>query len=255
MVDDGAGERGAVGAERVLLLLRALAEHGGSVSLDELTTAVGGSKPTIHRGLTMLTRTGLARRDDRGRYCLGDDFLRLAFNYHEQHPDHMRAQPVLSQLADTFGETAHYAVLDGRHVVYRGKVDPPGGAVRLTSVIGGRNPAHATAVGKLLLAHRLKDAAAIRAWADTRTLEACTENTLTDPDLLAHELARIRVQGHASEDEENELGIACLAVPVWWGPGTEPSGAVSVSAVRYRTPLAALLERLPEILAATGSRS
>lgn len=244
-----ADERRAVGAERVLLLLRALARHGQGATLDELTAAVGGSKPTIHRGLAVLCRTGFARRDERGRYSPGDDFLRLAFSYHQQQPDHLRAEPVLTGLAERIGETAHYAVLDGRDVVYRGKVDPPGGAVMLTSVIGGRNPVHATAVGKVLLAHRLTTDDAVRTWTQAGELTARTQRTITDPDHLAAELTQIRAQGYATEDEENELGITCLAVPVWWGPGAAPSGAISVSAVRYRTSLADLLAELPEIRA------
>ena len=53
------------------------------------------------------------------------------------------------------------AVLEGTEIVYRSKVDPPAGAVRLTSTVGGRNPAHSTAVGELLLAHALPDDAAL----------------------------------------------------------------------------------------------
>lgn len=68
--------------------------------------AGGGAKPTIHRGLAALCRTGFARRDERGRYSLGDAFLRLAFTHHEQHPGHLRTQPIL-------------AVLDSRDAVYR----------------------------------------------------------------------------------------------------------------------------------------
>ena len=77
-----------------------------------------------------------------------------------------------------FGETVHYAVLDGREVVYRAKVDPPAGAVRLTSTIGGRNPAHCTAVGKLLLAYALPDERPSRAWVARAPLERRTPHTV-----------------------------------------------------------------------------
>ena len=79
----------------------------------------------------------------------------MAFAHHEARPDHVRIRPVLESLAKRFGETAHYAVLDGAEVVYRAKVDPPQRRGRLTSTVGGRNPAHSTAVGKLLLSNRL----------------------------------------------------------------------------------------------------
>src|SRR6476660_2159968 len=136
-----------VGSDRVLAVLRELACHPDGVRLEELTRVIGSPKPTVHRALRALRRAGLADQDARGHYVLGDEFLRMAFAHHEARPEHVRIRPVLDALARRFGETVHYAVLDGRDVVYRAKVDPPSGAVRLTSTVGGRNPTHATAVG------------------------------------------------------------------------------------------------------------
>ena len=79
-------------------------------------------------------------------------------------PETARIQPLLEDLATQFGETAHYAVLSGPDIVYRAKMDPPQGAVRLTSVIGGRNPAYRTAVGKALLSERLVDLRGVTDW-------------------------------------------------------------------------------------------
>jgi IclR family acetate operon transcriptional repressor len=157
-----------VGSDRVLAVLKELARHADGAGLEELTRAIGSPKPTVHRALGSLRRAGLADQDARGHYVLGDEFLRMAFAHHEARPEHVRVRPVLESLAAHFGETSHYAVLDGREVVYRAKVDPPTGAVRLTSTIGGRNPAHATAVGKLLLAHRLTTREDVAAWAGLR---------------------------------------------------------------------------------------
>jgi DNA-binding IclR family transcriptional regulator len=180
------------------------------------------------------------------RYVLGDEFLRLAFTHHEARPDHVRIHPVLEALAERYGETAHYAVLDGGTVVYRSKVDPPSGAIRLTSTVGGRNPAHCTAVGKLLLSYALPgDRAAVTAWAGH--LERRTPNTLTSADALHRELRAIRERGYAIDDQENEPGIVCVAVPAFLTSPTVPSGAVSVSAPAYRTPLARLVENVAAI--------
>ena len=82
-------------------------------------------KPTVHRALAALCRAGLAGKDGRGRYLLGDEFLRMAFAHHEARPDHLRVRPILDRLTARFGETSHYAVLDGTSIVYRAKVDPP----------------------------------------------------------------------------------------------------------------------------------
>ncbi len=249
MSEDGSDR--LVGADRVLAVLRELAGYPAGVGLDELAKAVGGEggspKPTVHRALTALRRAGFASQDGRGHYVLGDGFLKLAFAHHEQRPDHVRVQPLLQRLASRFGETAHYAVLDDRSIVYRSKVDPPTGAVRLTSTIGGRNPAHCTAVGKLLLASTLPDAAAVTAWARAGELERRTDRTITSPNDLAAQLRTVREQGYAVDDQENEVGVNCIAVPIFLTSPRTPSGAISVSALAYRTPLPTLVDALPEI--------
>ena len=247
-IDDTVTTDRLVGSDRVLAVLIELARRPGEATLEELARAVASPKSTVHRALASLTRAGLATKAGVGRYALGDEFLRLAFAHHEARPDHVRILPALRALADRYGETAHYAVLDGREVVYRAKVDPPAGAVRLTSTIGGRNPAHCTAVGKLLLAGLLVDDASARAWARSHRLERRTEHTITDPSAFAAEMTRIRERGYAVDDQENELGINCVAVPVERGPGQ--AGAASVSALAYRTPLV-VLEHEAATIAAT----
>jgi DNA-binding IclR family transcriptional regulator len=247
MVRDPDGEARVVGSDRVLAVLRELAQHPQGVSLDSLARAVGSPKPTVHRALLSLRRSGFAVLDGRGRYALGDDFLQLAFAYHEARPEHIRVLPALERLADRFGETVHYAVLDGRSIVYRAKVDPPAGAVRLTSTIGGRNPAHCTAVGKLLLSFALPDDAAVESWVRSGELERRTEKTKVTAAELCRELRTIRRQRYAVDDQETERGVNCLAVPAFLGARAEPSGAVSVSALAYRTPLRVLREAVAEI--------
>ncbi|MCW2747907.1 MAG: IclR family transcriptional regulator, partial [Nocardioidaceae bacterium] len=137
--------------------------------------------------------------------------------------------------------------LDGRSVVDRSQVDPPEGAVRLTSVVGGRNPAHCTAVGKLLLSYRLLDRDAVAAWVQAGPLERRTDKTLTTTDELHAELERIRASGYGVDDQENEPGINCLAIPTFLTGPTVPSGAISISALAYRTPLATLVGDLDTI--------
>ena len=237
-----------VGADRVLAILVELARLPGGASLDDLSRIVASPKPTVHRALASLRSAGLAAQDSPGHYVLGDEFLRLAFAHHEARPDHVRVQPVLEELTARYGETTHYAVLDGHDVVYRAKVDPAAGGVRLTSTIGGRNAAHATGVGKALLAMALPDDEAVHAWVGDRTLDARTPATLTTAAALAADLAGVRARGWAVDDEENEPGIVCVAIPVYLVSPTVPSGAISISALRFRTSLATLEAEVPAIL-------
>jgi IclR family acetate operon transcriptional repressor len=243
-----------VGSDRVLAVLAELARRPSGVGLDELARALNSPKPTVHRALSALRRAGFAAQNGRGHYQLGDEFLRLAFLNHEARPDHLRVQPALERLAARYGETAHYAVLDGPSVVYRSKVDAPAGAVRLSSTIGGRNPAHCTAVGKLLLSFELRDDAAVAAWVRQARPPARTPRTRTTAADLAAELNRVRRLGFATEDQENEPGVGCLAVPVFLGSPSRPSGAISISALTYRTPLSALVDDLPAIRAIVEGR-
>jgi IclR family acetate operon transcriptional repressor len=235
-----------VGTDRVLAVLTELARHSGGASLDQLATAVSSSRSTTHRALASLRRAGFAELDGRGRYRLGNEFVRIAFAYHEGRPERSRIQPLLETLAQRFGETAHYAVLSGQSVVYEAKVDSPLATMKLTSSVGGRNPAHLTGVGKLLLSYALPTKAAVVEWVGDRTLERRTPNTIVTAEALHADLEAIRQRGYSIDNEENQLGVNCVALPVFLGSPTVPSGAVSLSAITLRTPLAALLAVVPE---------
>jgi IclR family transcriptional regulator, acetate operon repressor len=240
-------DRKLVGSDRVLAVLTELAAHPEGISLDELARAVDSPKSTVHRALAALRRADFAMQDGRGHYVLGNSFIRMAFAHHEARPDHVRVQDALRSLVERHQETAHYTVLEGRRVIYRSKVDPQVGAVRLTSTIGGSNPAHATASGKLLLSYELLDKAAVRKWVATGTLEQPTAATKITVEELHDELSTIRQRGYAVDDQENEPGVNCLALPVFLGSPTLPSGAISISAVAYRTPLQELVDDVVEI--------
>ncbi|SOD72243.1 IclR family transcriptional regulator [Jatrophihabitans sp. GAS493] len=248
------GEPSLVGSDRVLAVLTELARHPAGVGLDQLARALDSSKPTVHRALGSLRRAGFAAQNGRGNYQLGDEFIRLAFANHEARPDHLRVQPTLEELAERYGETAHYAVLDGRSVVYRSKVEPNAGAVKLTSIIGGRNPAHCTAVGKLLLSYLLVDESAVAQWVAAAPLPASTPRAKVTTAELQADFELIRARGYSTDDQENEPGVNCLAVPLFLSSPTVPSGAISISALTYRTPLAKLEGDLEAILAIVGRR-
>ena len=243
-----------VGSDRVLAVLSALAKRPEGATLDELAHAVDSPKSTVHRALASLRRANFAAQLGRGVYVVGDEFLRLALENQSARPEGRAVEPVLSRLSERFGETAHYAVLDGDEVVYRAKVDPAAGSVRLTSVVGGRNPAYRTAVGKLLLSAACASADELAAVVGTGPFERRTANTVGTLDALWSEIQLTRERGWATDDQENELGVNCLAVPGHFGPAGAMSGAVSVSALAFRTPLAALVESVGEIRSIVDAR-
>jgi len=239
------GER-VVGAGRVLAVLIALAEHPEGATLDEVALHVGAQKPTVHRALATLRRAGLATQLGRGVYALGDEFFRLAFRSYAARPEGLFVKPALEELARRFGETVHFAVLDGPEVVYRAKVDPPMRAIRLTSVVCGRNPAHVTAVGKLLLSHAVTSKAELRALLGDKYVRR-TSKTIVTAQALWDELERTRERGYGVDDQESEIGVNCIALPVRLADELPPIGAISVSALAFRQPLERLVERVDEV--------
>lgn len=236
-----------VGADRVIAVLTTLAEHPLGVTLDELAGILRSSKPTVHRALATLRRAGLADLVGRGMYVLGDEYLRLAFHNLDGRPENARIQPLLEELAITYGETAHYAILHGTDIVYRAKADPPQGAVRLTSIIGGRNPAYRTAVGKALLGERLPTPASVRDWFAQVYVQPGTPRTITTADALVADLDVTRKRGYGIDDQENEVGVNCVAIPIRLDGQRVPVGAISVSAVTFRCPLERLAQAIPGI--------
>lgn len=242
-----------VGSDRVLAVLLELAEHPGGITLDDLAQRVNGSKPTVHRALASLRKAGLASQSARGVYELGDEFLRLAYRFQDARPETARIEPLLRELATELGETAHFGILDGSDIVYRAKVDPLVGAIRLTSTIGGRNPAHATAIGKLLLSYQVRTLDDLRAWVGDTVLAARTDKTLTTTEALFADIAASGERGYGLDDQESEIGVNCIALPVFLEPGRAPSGAVSISGLAYRRSLESLessAERIRELIEA-----
>ena len=241
------GEERLVGADRVIAVLTELAEHPLGITLDELASHVHSTKPTLHRALATLRRAGLAELVGRGVYVLGDEYLRLAFRNLEGRPENQRIQPLLEELATIYGETAHFAILAGTDVVYRAKMDPPQGAVRLTSVIGGRNPAYRTAVGKALLGSTLRSLDEVNEWFGELPLEVKTPHTLTTARQILDELIITEQRGYGVDNQENELGVNCVAIPIFLDGSAQPSGAISISAVSFRCPLETLVGAVPDI--------
>lgn len=238
-------EEKLVGADRVIAVLVELAEHPLGITLDELATSLKSSKPTVHRALATLRRAGLADLQARGVYVIGDEYLRLAFRNLDGRPENARIQPLLEELAAQFGETAHFAILAGTDIVYRAKMDPPRGAVRLTSVIGGRNPAYRTAVGKALLSSRLTTLDDVTALFGPFPLEKRTDNTITTAEALLGELQATRERGYGVDDQENEVGVNCVAIPIYLDGASTATGAISLSAVTFRCPLDQLQAEVP----------
>ena len=210
-------------ADRTLEVLEVLAASGRH-TLGELARRLEIPKSSLHGILRTMTRRGWVETDPTGtRFGLGLRALQVGSAYLDADDVVSLLDDVLDRLAAEFGETVHLGRLDGAHVVYvakRESVHP----LRLYSAIGRRLPAHATALGKALLAGRPRkevDAAL------PDPLPRLTSSTIVDRAALHRELAAIRERGYAVDREENTDGIVCVAraVPV----RTPPTDAISLS--------------------------
>jgi len=195
--------------DRSLDLLEALAAEGKPVGVAELVDLTGLPQGTVHRLLQSLHQRGYVRRDASRKYSLGTSAVRLADA--AQRAMVRSARPHLAELVALSGETANLAVLEGDDVVYVAQVPSPH-TLRMFAEVGRHVPPHSTAVGKVLLAAMPRD----RALAVVRRtgLAPRTPATITDPDAFATELDLVAVQGWAADEEEQETGVRCVAVPV-----------------------------------------
>lgn len=236
------GESPVASVDRALRILTVVGGASRGLSLDELASRLDIPKSSLHRILAALKYRGfIAQPEPGGSYFLGTELLATAFRFYDVLDLRALIHPLLARLTAELRETTHMAVLDGAEVVYHDKIQASH-MITMSSVIGGRNPAHATGVGKALLAWTYPTDEAIRAWATLwAPLKAVTPNTVTSVQRLAEELALVRERGYALDIEENEIGVHCAAVPIFLGRPV-PATAVSVTVLGARAQASRLAE-------------
>ena len=200
--------------ERAFALLDVLASHGGSATARELKTATGLAGPTVHRLLHTLQGLGVVHQLGDRRYALGAALVPLGESATRQLGG--PAIPQMQSLVEELGESVNLAAMETeRRIVYIGQVPSPH-TLRMFTEVGRRAHLHSTGVGKALLADL--DPARVRKILAATGMPSLTEKTLTTPKALIDQLPRIAAQGYALDDEEQEIGVRCLAVVVPYGP-------------------------------------
>jgi IclR family acetate operon transcriptional repressor len=228
---------GVQSLERAFDLLERMADAGGEVGLSELSTSSGLPLPTIHRLMRTLVSCGYVRQQANRRYALGPRLIRLGETASRLLGTW--ARPFLAELVEATGETANMALLDGDEVVYVAQV-PSRHSMRMFTEVGRRVLPHSTGVGKALLADVPPQE--VRALLSRTGMPALTERTITDPDAFLTELERIRSLGYAVDDNEQEVGVRCLAVTV---PDSPTAAAISISGPAGRVTEAATDKIIP----------
>jgi IclR family acetate operon transcriptional repressor len=207
---------------RVAALLGAFRPGDDTVGVSELSRRTNLPKSSVHRLTSHLVEHGLLERDG-PTLRLGLKLFEIGQLATRQRGLTEAARPLLADLREATHNTVHLAVLEGVEVVYldvlRGSDAP-----QLPSRVGGRFPAHATAVGKAILAFSTSSAEQVIA----RGLSRVGPRTITSPGRLRRQLSEIRHTGVAFEREESGPGASCVASPVLDSTG-QVLAAISVA--------------------------
>jgi IclR family transcriptional regulator, acetate operon repressor len=216
--------------DRVCSILNLLQESIEGVSLIDVAEATELPKSSAFRYLwTLETRRYVERDADSGLYRLGLGFVGMQSRHLEVL--RQRARPLLESLRDQLEETLNLGVLDGDSAIYLDIVESQRN-VRLAAKRGDRDPIHSTALGKAIAAHLpRKQVEEILAQSG---MPARTANTIVTADDYESELARVRRNGYAVDNGENEVDGRCVAVPLL---GTRLPAALSLSAPASRFPI------------------
>lgn len=219
-------------ALRAVELLELLTFAERPLSFGQIGDALGYPRSSLHGLLGTLVRRGWVETADGGSYALGIRAWEAGHSYMRVQPLAERARRYMERVRDELNETVQMAILDGRWNVYIAKVDGTQ-QLALQSEVGRRLQAHATGLGKALLAGL--DAPQVDSLFEGVKLERFTPATIASKEELHRELARVRLRGYATDEEEYTPGVRCVAAPVLDHEGRVVAAmSVSVPTVRFR---------------------
>ena len=216
--ENGAGRYRIQAIERAVAILNAFTPDEPEMGVSDLAQRLSLHKSTVHRFVVNLEAAGLLERNrTTSRYRLGLRIFELGSQVLAQMNLWEEAPPFLEGLVRDTGETGHLAIFDGGEAIYIEKVEARR-ALRIPWAIGRGYPAHATSLGKALLAHQSPHI--IEAVIAERGLARCASRTICDREQLLDELERVRQVGYAIDDEEYEEGLRCIGAPIVGHTGT-----------------------------------
>jgi len=232
--------------QRGLRLLHLFSESPRGLTAKQVAIAARLPVSTVHRFLANLVTAGFLNRDGEGVHHLGIACFSIGQAAAGQLDIRRLSLPYLRELNQQTRETIHLTVRHGLSAVYVEKLDSPE-PLRIHSRLGASVPLHCTAVGKVMLAYMPADEQSrILPQLDLKRL---TPNSVGNLQALKTELVRVRKNGYASDLEEHELHIRCVAAPIWDHTGIVQS-SLSLTAPSIRMPVARLRQVAPLIQAA-----
>ncbi len=235
-------ERLIQSVERAADILELFLVTKPELSIKEISEHLNLSKSTVHGIIKTLEHRGYLQQNPEDlKYKPGIKLFELG-NFVGKNLDIAKvAKPFIRELVDELNETVHLVSLQRDEIIYIEKVEGQS-ALTIYSHIGKRAPFHSTGVGKSILAHLNENE--VNRILSSITLESFTKHTMTNIEEIKEQLHDIREQGYAVDDEEIELGLKCIAAPIFNHQGNVIA-SISCAAPKMRLDE----NKLPQVIA------
>ena len=216
--------------ERAFAILELFQNNKSELSLKEISVSLNLNKSTTFGLVNSLTTLGyLLQNEDNQKYSLGLKILSLTNAVKTNNILIRASRPYLEELSAKYRETVHSAQELNGSIVYLDKVEADT-SIYINTQMGTKNYMHCTGVGKVLLAYKTPEE--LDMFLD-QPLKPLTFNTITDPDDFKKEMTKIHENGYGGDDEEIEIGLSCVAVPVMKAEN-KPGFAISLAGPTVR---------------------
>jgi IclR family pca regulon transcriptional regulator len=233
---------------RGLAVVRAFTRQKRQLTIAQISQRTGIPRAAVRRCLYTLGQLGYVATEDRRTFFLRPKVLELGHAYMTSSPLAASSQPILDRVSDVIHESCSMAILDGDEILYIARSSVQDRIMSIDLGLGSRLPAHCTSMGRVLLAGL--PAPELADYLARVKIIAYTNRTVTSPQKLADVLDDVRRSGYALVDQELEIGLRSLAVPVHDHLGRTPA-AINVGVQASRVSVADLEARvLPQLQAA-----
>jgi IclR family pca regulon transcriptional regulator len=197
---------------RGIAVICAFTQQKRRLTISQVSQRTGIPRAAVRRCLYTLGQLGYVTAEEGRDFSLSPRILSLGHAYLSSTPLAVAAQPLLDRVSDVLHESSSIALLEGDEILYVARSSTNRRIMSVDLGIGTRLPAYCTSMGRVLLAHL--PAADVDAYLCRVKMIQYTPRTLATPDKLRRELASVRRAGHAVVDQELELGLRSIAVPV-----------------------------------------
>jgi IclR family pca regulon transcriptional regulator len=237
---------------RGLTVIQAFTQKKRQLTISQLSVKTGLSRAAVRRCLYTLAKLGFAGSDDGRHFYLGPRILALGYSYIASMPLATAAQPVLERVSHELHESCSISTLDRSDIIYVARAN----VTRIMSIdlgVGSRLPAFCTSMGRILLATLPEEA--LDAYLKQTELKRFTERTITAVEKLRQVLRLVSRNGYSIVDQELELGLRSMAVPIQ-NPNGKIVAALNVGAHAQRVSIQEMQSKfLPRLRAAAQELS